>query len=102
MSKKTTKAPKRTKAQRIRKEANNIGRDFAIGILVLCFLALFFSCSRSTAVSVPDFYAMPALDPTRSTGKVHQAQNECERHGAVTHKGTQTCLFCEKPVNDEN
>jgi hypothetical protein len=46
MSKKTKKRPMR---QRIRQEANYIGRDFAIGILVLCFLTLFMSCSRSTA-----------------------------------------------------
>lgn len=99
MSKKTKKRPM---TQRMRQEANNIGRDFAIGIFILCFIAFLMSCSRSTAVTAPDFYAMPALEPTRSTGKVHQAQNECSRHGAVTHKGTQICLFCEKPVRDEN
>lgn len=48
--------------QRIRQEANNIGRDFAIGILMLCLLALFMSCSRSTTVGPPDFYAMPTVN----------------------------------------
>lgn len=52
------KTQRRTTAQRMRQEANNIGRDFAIGILMLCLLALFMSCSRSTAVGLPDFYTM--------------------------------------------
>ncbi|WP_282782262.1 hypothetical protein [Phaeodactylibacter xiamenensis] len=101
MSKKTKKATKRTKAQRIRQEANNIGRDLAIGILVLCFLALFFSCSRSSTVTSPDFYAMP-LEPAGPRVQIHKAKNECTRHGDMTHKGTKICFYCEKPVRDEN
>ncbi|MCI4650824.1 hypothetical protein [Phaeodactylibacter sp.] len=99
MSKKTKKRPMR---QRMRQEVNNIGRDFAIGILVLCFIAFLMSCSRSTAITTPDFYAMPALGPSETSVPALKANSECDRHGDVTHKGTQTCLFCEKPVRDEN
>lgn len=99
MSNKTKKRPMR---QRIRQEANNIGRDFAIGIFILCFIAFLMSCSRNTAVTAPDFYTMPALGSSRTSAPALKAETECASHGDVRHKGTQTCLFCEKPVNDED
>lgn len=99
MSKKTKKRPMR---QRIRQEANNIGRDFAIGIFILCFIAFLMSCSRNTAVTAPDFYTMPALGSTRTSAPTLKVKNECARHGDIKHKGTQICFYCENPVRDEN
>lgn len=87
------------------KKNNSIGQDLAILLFLFCLLIFLSgicqSCSRTTALP-PDFYAMPSLETAGKPVQSPQAQNECTRHGDATHKGTQTCFFCEKPVSDEN